>query len=348
MHYHCLLCNVDSRPVPTAARAAEPDRGQAASCRRHLSGFTLVELLVVIAIIALLIALLLPAVQSARESARRTSCSNRLKQLALGCLVFESARRALPPGTTRSNIADGGGIGTVSPSWIARILPSIEEQAVYARIDWIVSPGNRPPNNVIPATVLSGVRCPSDSTGFAQANVGPTNYVASVGNSDQILPNLPIHRGSFHISYGRGRPLKDFTDGLSKTLLLSECLVNNPFIKYYGTAGGMGAYNSCIAGTEPPHTANQNSSGRGSTWFMGTNSHDWAFHTTLPPNDMVTSRGECMLWSHQGTYPARSRHSNGVNTTRADGSVAFVGDAIDLLVWRAAGTINGGEATTAW
>ncbi len=58
-------------------------------------GFTLVELLVVIAIIALLMALLLPALERAREQAKRAICLNNLKELTFGWLMYAEDNEGL-------------------------------------------------------------------------------------------------------------------------------------------------------------------------------------------------------------------------------------------------------------
>lgn len=130
--------------------------------------FTLVELLVVTAIIGVLVGLLLPAVQAAREAGRRSMCSNNLKQSGLGLLAHHDARRAFPGGSSCSAAqqAQTGGAAPDGVSWASRILPFVELEAVFSRINfdqknvgWSVS--------VYPAAIyntsLPFLLCPSSS-----------------------------------------------------------------------------------------------------------------------------------------------------------------------------------------
>ena len=125
----------------------------ASSARRSVrlpagsTGFTLVELLVVIVIIGILVGLLLPAVQAARESARMATCANKLNQLSKGCLNYESGRGVYPPAFTdvafvepsNSYIGQINGTTTgrtglssfATMPWTVRILPFIDDLSRY-------------------------------------------------------------------------------------------------------------------------------------------------------------------------------------------------------------------------
>lgn len=104
-------------------------------------GFTLVELLVVIAIIGILIGMLLPAVQQVRAAARRTQCLNKLRQLGLAALNFESAHTTFPPAT----LGEGGNptldeaVAALNShqgtSALVLLMPFMEQDNLFRRLD---------------------------------------------------------------------------------------------------------------------------------------------------------------------------------------------------------------------
>jgi prepilin-type N-terminal cleavage/methylation domain-containing protein len=108
-------------------------------------GFTLVELLTVIAIIAILTALLLPAMQAARESARRIQCTNKVKQITAALLNHESTHQSFPPGvpscTHKNYITGAQEVGGYcdGPNWMSNIFAQIEENQLA---QWVINTMN--------------------------------------------------------------------------------------------------------------------------------------------------------------------------------------------------------------
>jgi prepilin-type N-terminal cleavage/methylation domain-containing protein/prepilin-type processing-associated H-X9-DG protein len=101
-------------------------------------GFTLVELLVVLAIIGVLIGLLLPAVQKIRDAAGRIKCANNLRQIGLALHNYNDTLGQFPPGLQgfQSPWERPPNKGTHAGwSWLAELLPYVEQNTLYKQAD---------------------------------------------------------------------------------------------------------------------------------------------------------------------------------------------------------------------
>jgi prepilin-type N-terminal cleavage/methylation domain-containing protein/prepilin-type processing-associated H-X9-DG protein len=114
-------------------------------------GFTIVELLVVIAVIAILMGLLLPAIQAARESGRRTACMSNAYQLGMAVNRFDQDKGRVP------RWQDSISAKPLYVSWTVAVLPYIERNDLYdlwaagtaagSRVNLFLCPSSPPDNS---------------------------------------------------------------------------------------------------------------------------------------------------------------------------------------------------------
>jgi prepilin-type N-terminal cleavage/methylation domain-containing protein len=195
----------------------------AASHRSHVShGFTLVELLVVMAIISVLMGLLLPAVQSCRESARRCKCQNNVAQLGLALHHYECAHEAFPAGVTGDagpirNLPEGKHVG-----WILEVLPFMEERVLashFSRGDGVYAESNRQ----VRASTNRMMICPSSPIDAPRREDGGSPVAVSSYAGCHHDIEAPIDADNHGMLFLDSRiRFVDILDGSSRTLLIAE------------------------------------------------------------------------------------------------------------------------------
>jgi prepilin-type N-terminal cleavage/methylation domain-containing protein len=368
-------------------------RGRFSSAHRSiLRGFTLVELLVVIAIIGVLVALLLPAVQAAREAARRMSCQNNEKNIALGCLNYESAKGTYPAGSIPvvppENVSESYS-GRNGLSFLVTILPYVEQSSVNNDVKAQVAKltaqnGGTPPDAYsldMNLTRLNLYTCPSDDpnelvdpgrlTRFDVPKI-TASYAGVTGSFTSRAEN-PANPGCLVMASnagigtcvsggdgflnvdgmmfpGYGVDGKSIIDGTSNTIMIGE--------RWYQTrAWTLGDYynNTSTTGPRRPipgHTPlfcfSASAKNIDQRYPPNADLNTYGYYNSH--NDQRDRPGPRTITTPSMSYnnlPFGSFHPGGVHFAHADGSVVFINDSVDLVLYGAIASRNGEETVSA-
>jgi prepilin-type N-terminal cleavage/methylation domain-containing protein/prepilin-type processing-associated H-X9-DG protein len=316
-------------------------------------GFTLVELLAVIAIVGVMLALLLPAVQSSREAARRLSCANHLKQIALAAHSYHDVAKSFPPGLDQFE-ADK------SPKYrgtsvFTHLLQYLEQGNLLAEWDY-----EKPLNNTYggegarAAAVLSVFLCPSDKIEEnpierSGRHYGMTSYGGN-GGSRSFDPGWASCDGVFHTTGEASEPesgqkpvsIEMITDGSRHTFLFGERNHVDPNYETFAERGWTDSLStlgrwSAIGGRRSIGDVTMSG-------FVPINySMPVSFENRKEADPPLTSSRNFYLHQHRRVCAFGSNHPGGANFALADGSVNFISELLPQDTLQALCTRDSGE-----
>lgn len=326
-------------------------------------GFSMVELIVVMAILALLIAISLPAIGSARAAAKKMQCSNNLRNLALALTQFDVTHRRLPASGYYYDPPSGG--GGAHHNWAVSILPYLDQSNLSHQWD-VDKPITDPVNVPLTKSHIPVFVCPQDITrskeklgdlsyvvnggfGFTYRNsagigdcpLSPTNGNLDLNGDGSTCAGTPAddedrkrfkETGLFFLENWkeggtvRHHAIADIKDGTSQTFLVTE----NARTGYDPTDPL-----ACFANPNPYRSAFY----IGSPCRFGRCDSGGVDYSLC---NSGSSRINSGLWSAEGSSPVpNSFHEGGVFMGYADGHVKFLSEQIDGAIYAALASPQG-------
>ena len=278
--------------------------------RPNRAGFSMIELLMVIAIIVMMLSLMLPAIQSAREAARRVQCINNLKQVSLALANYETQYHVFPPG-----VVDRAGPIRNEPlglhiSWCVQLLPYMEQQSLYNAFNANVTV-YAPENQTVRLSTMSALLCPDDPGRPIGNRQGMTTYAGC--HHDVEAPIDVNNHGVFFLNSHINSD--DLLDGTSFTILVGEKRIDPiPFDLGWmsGTRATLRNTGTAINGTPLSNTSD------------------------LPP--VATGGDQELAVGGFGSY-----HPGGANFAFGDGSVRWIAETVNPHIYRCLGNRADGE-----
>lgn len=329
--------------------------------------FTLVELLVVIAIIGVLVALLLPAVQAAREAARRSSCANKLRQLAIGLHNHHDTNSKFPPGAQQQVFPQPNPPGNTTTfingtTWIVFTLPYIEQKPLYDRYRFDLSYNDSAGINItnVGTVVVPTLYCPSgpDARRYLDPNspnantAVTTHYYGIMGpgpatgyiSTETSIDNHIIAQGASNHSYRRGDAAVNAAWSghgiLSQYRETTGSISTNRIVRMADIIDGTS--NTLLLGEisrfMPTNYCNPSSHSY-RTWIRGNNGGSGTTkNISYPINFMFYN---CS--NNFNDMSMMSHHPGGAQFALGDASVRFIPQTIDFTVYRLAASMGSGE-----
>ncbi|MEN9664786.1 MAG: hypothetical protein RLZZ326_1149 [Planctomycetota bacterium] len=339
--------------------------------RRPPPGFTLVELLTVMAIVAALVGLMVPAVQSARESARRLACGNQLRQIGLGLSAHESAYRFFPAWRKEFSWAEYPkdppnpnfavvNAGRTTLGALGQLLPFVEEGNLASLFDMtrgLADPVNLPPpfpggrNSPACFSPVPLFVCPSTPSGIP-SDYGPGYTVIGYPqNTALVLPRTdyaPLRGLHPSLATCAGLPA-DFTHN---AMLGTTDFVNKRTVRLREISDGLSRTLAFVeqAGRQRRFFVGRplGASAPGGATILNSFYGDWntARHARglSGKSEADPQQAGCSVVNVLNDDNPYAFHPGGVGAAMGDGSVTFMANDIDATVFAALVSRDGSEA----